>query len=131
MFLIDRAYALDPDFNRGALDEFYILALSALPESMGGDKTRVEEHFNRALEKSRGLMAGPYVSYAQSVLIPAQDYAAFKAYLEKALAVDSNADPGSRLMNIIAQRKAQSLLDTAADYFIDIDDGELWDTDEP
>jgi predicted anti-sigma-YlaC factor YlaD len=127
MFLIDRAYALDPDFNHGALDEFYILALSSLPESMGGDKTRVEEHFHRALEKSQGRMAGPYVSYAQSVLIPAQDYDSFKAYLEKALALDVDADPGSRLMNLISQRKAQNLLDTASDYFIDIDTGEEWD----
>ncbi|MDR2363771.1 MAG: TRAP transporter TatT component family protein [Spirochaetaceae bacterium] len=130
MFLIDRAYALDPDFNNGALDEFYILALSSLPESMGGDKTRAAAHFNRALEKSRGLLAGPYVSYAQAVSIPAQDYDTFKAYLEKALALDVDADPGSRLMNIIAQRKAQSLLDTASDYFIDIDDGEAWISDE-
>jgi predicted anti-sigma-YlaC factor YlaD len=130
MFLIDRAYALDPDFNHGALDEFYVLALSSLPESMGGDKTRVHGHFEKALEKSRGLLAGPYVAYAQTVSIPAQDYDGFKAYLEKALAVDINADPGSRLMNIISRRKAQNLLDTAADYFIDIDDGELWD-DEP
>ncbi|MDR2630403.1 MAG: TRAP transporter TatT component family protein [Spirochaetaceae bacterium] len=130
MFLIDRAYALDPDFNHGALDEFYILALSSLPESMGGDKTRVEEHFNRAVEKSGGLLAGPYVSYAQAVSIPTQDYDAFKAYLEKALAMDVDADPESRLMNIIAQRKAKNLLDTASDYFIDIDNGEEWDSYE-
>jgi predicted anti-sigma-YlaC factor YlaD len=130
MFLIDRAYALDPDFNHGALDEFYILALSSLPESLGGDKTRVETHFNRALEKSQGLLAGPYVSYAQAVSISAQDYDTFKAYLEKALALDVDADPRSRLMNIIAQRKAQSLLDTASDYFIDIDDSEEWISDD-
>ncbi|MDR2068869.1 MAG: TRAP transporter TatT component family protein [Spirochaetaceae bacterium] len=130
MFLIDRAYALDPDFNHGALDEFYILALSALPESMGGDKTRVDEHFHRALEKSQGLLAGPYVSYAQAVSIHAQDYDTFKAYLEKALDVDVDADPESRLMNIIAQQKAQNLLDTASDYFIDIDTGEEGDSYE-
>jgi predicted anti-sigma-YlaC factor YlaD len=129
MFLVDRAYALDPDFNHGALDEFYILALSSLPESMGGDKSRVEVHFNRALEKSQGRMAGPYVSYAQAVAIPAQDYDTFKTYLEKALALDVNVDPDSRLMNIITQRKAQSLLDSVSDYFIDYDNGEEWDSE--
>jgi predicted anti-sigma-YlaC factor YlaD len=129
MFLIDRAYALDPDFNYGALDEFYVLALSSLPESMGGDKSRVEFHFNRALEKSQGRLAGPYVSYAQSVAIPSQDYDTFKTYLEKALTLDVDADPGSRLMNIIAQRKAQSLLDSVSDYFVDFDNGEEWDSE--
>jgi predicted anti-sigma-YlaC factor YlaD len=129
MFLIDRAYVLDPDFNHGALDEFYILALSSLPESMGGDKSRVEFHFNRALEKSHGRLAGPYVSYAQSVAIPAQDYDTFKTYLEQALTLDVDADPSSRLMNIIAQRKAQSLLDSVSDYFVDFDNGDEWDSE--
>ncbi|MDR3161037.1 MAG: TRAP transporter TatT component family protein [Spirochaetaceae bacterium] len=122
MSWINRAYELDPDFNHGALDEFYITALSALPESIGGDKTRAELHFQRALEKSGGLLAGPYVSYAQSVLIPTQDYGAFKAMLEKALSLDVDADPPNRLVNILAQKKARLLLETAADYFLETED---------
>ena len=124
MAWINRAYELDPDFNNGALDEFYILALSALPESMGGDKTKVAVHFDRALEKSRGLAAGPYVSYAQAVLIPAQDYEGFKANLGKALALDVDADPPNRLVNILAQKKARLLLDTAYNYFLEAEEDE-------
>jgi predicted anti-sigma-YlaC factor YlaD len=124
MAWINRAYELDPDFNNGALDEFYILALSALPESMGGDKTKVSVHFDRALEKSRGLLAGPYVSYAQAVLIPAQDYEGFKANLEKALSLDADADPPNRLVNILAQKKARILLDTAYNYFLEAEEDE-------
>jgi predicted anti-sigma-YlaC factor YlaD len=122
MAYIDRAYELDPDFNNGALDDFYVLALSSLPESMGGDKTRVEVYYQRSLQKSKGLLAGPYVSYAQSVAIPMDDYESFKSCLEKALAIDPDKDPANRLVNIISQRKAQSLLDHTYDYFIDIDD---------
>jgi predicted anti-sigma-YlaC factor YlaD len=124
MAWINRAYELDPDFNNGALDEFYILALSALPESLGGDKTKVAVHFDRALEKSRGLLAGPYVSYAQAVLIPAQDYEGFKANLEKALSLDVDADPPNRLVNILAQKKARLLLDTAYNYFLEAEEDE-------
>jgi hypothetical protein len=124
MFYIDRAYELDPDFNNGALDDFYVLALSSLPESLGGDKTKVEPHFRLAVEKSGGRLAGPYVSYAQSVSIPAQDYDTFRKYLETAIALALKTDRANRLMNIISLRKAQALLDNAADYFIDIDDGE-------
>ncbi|GHV49185.1 lipoprotein [Spirochaetia bacterium] len=127
MFYIDRAYELDPDFNNGALDDFYVIALSALPESLGGDKTKVEPHFRLALEKSEGKLAGPYVSYAQSVSIPEQDYDTFKKYLEKALALNIRVNPANKLVNIISQRKARSLLDNAVDYFIDIETDDFED----
>ena len=115
--MIARAYELDPDFNNGAIDDFYILFYSALPETLGGDKSKVEVHFKRALEKSRGLAAGPYVSYAKAVCIPAQDYDGYVENLEKALAIDLDEDPSNRLVNTLSQRKARYLLDTAYDYF--------------
>jgi predicted anti-sigma-YlaC factor YlaD len=116
--MIARAYELDPDFNRGAIDEFYILFYASLPEILGGDMARAEVHFQLALEKTQGLSAGPYVSYAQAVCVPAQDYDAFKANLEKALAIDPDGDSANRLVNVISQRKARHLLDTAYEYFI-------------
>jgi predicted anti-sigma-YlaC factor YlaD len=136
--LIARAYELDPDFNRGAIDEFYLLFYGSLPPAMGGNPARAVEYFERAVEKSRGLSAGPYVSYAQSIAIPAQDYPGFKANLEKALAVDPDVDRDNRLVNILAQRKARFLLDNAPAYFIDLgedaalyaDDGYYIDNEE-
>jgi predicted anti-sigma-YlaC factor YlaD len=129
--LIDRAYQLDPDFNNGAIDDFYVLLLASLPPEMGGDKSLAEEHFRRAVEKSKGLAAGPYISYAESICIPAQDYEHFKENIEKALAVDPSKDPANRLVNIINQRKAQYLLDNASRYFIDIGDEDFdWGDDE-
>jgi predicted anti-sigma-YlaC factor YlaD len=115
--MMARAYELDPDFNNGAIDDFYILFYASVPESVGGDKAKAETHFKRALEKTRGLSAGPYVSYATSICVPAQDYDGFKENLEKALAVDTEEDSDNRLVNIIAQRKAKHLLDTAYEYF--------------
>jgi len=115
--MIARAYELDPDFNNGAIDDFYILFYAALPETMGGDKAKAEIHFTRALEKSHFLAAGPYVSYAKAICIPAQDYDGFKENLEKALAIDPDEDPSNRLVNILSQRKARHLLDTAYEYF--------------
>jgi predicted anti-sigma-YlaC factor YlaD len=128
--LVNRAYELDPDFNSGALDDFFVLAYASLPESMGGNKSLVDTHYQRALEKSGGRLAGPYVSYAQAVSIPAQDYDTFKMCLETALALDPEADPSSRLVNIISQRKARYLLDNAGLYFIDFDTGEIWEDED-
>ncbi|MDR2618471.1 MAG: TRAP transporter TatT component family protein [Treponema sp.] len=115
--MIARAYELDPDFNNGAIDDFYILYYASLPEALGGDKAKAEVHYHRALEKTKGQSAGPYVSYATAVCVPAQDYDTFKENLEKALAVDTDADPSNRLVNIISQKKARFLLDTAYNSF--------------
>jgi predicted anti-sigma-YlaC factor YlaD len=115
--MIARAYELDPDFNNGAIDDFYILYYASLPEALGGDKAKAEVHYRLALEKTKGLSAGPYVSYATAVCVPVQDYEAFKENLEKALAVDVNAEPSNRLVNIISQKKARFLLDTAYNFF--------------
>lgn len=122
--LIDKAYQMDPDFNSGAIDDFYILFYSSVPESMGGDKALAELHFRKALEKSKGMNAGPYVSFAQAVCVPAQDYPAFKDNLHKAMEIDVNANPSSRLVNIIAQRKAAYLISIADKLFIDIGEDE-------
>jgi predicted anti-sigma-YlaC factor YlaD len=125
--LVDRAYELDPNFNSGALDDFFVLFYASVPEAMGGDKTKARQHYELALQKSGGKLAGPYVSWAQAVLIPAQDYASFKTCLETALALDPEADPANRLVNVISQRKARYLLDNAGQYFIEFDSGDDWD----
>ena len=125
--LVERAYEMDPDYNSGALDDFLLLYYASVPESMGGDKDKAEIYFKRALEKSKGLLAGPYVSYAQAVSIPAQDYDTFKECLQAALAVDPDADPANRLVNTINQRKARYLLDSAARLFISIGEDDFWD----
>jgi predicted anti-sigma-YlaC factor YlaD len=115
--MVQRAYELDPDFGVAALDEFFILFYAALPELLGGDKERAQFHYQRALEKTGGNSAGAYVSYAQMLCVPAQDYETFKDCLEKALAIDPDADPSTRLVTIITQRKARWLLDNAYNYF--------------
>jgi predicted anti-sigma-YlaC factor YlaD len=128
--LVERAYELNPDFNSGALDEFLLIYHASIPEAMGGDKSKIEYHYQKALEKSKGLTAGPYVTYAQSVSIPAQDYDKFKGLLEKALSIDPDKDTSNRLVNILAQEKARYLLDNAALFFIEFDTGDNWDDEE-
>jgi predicted anti-sigma-YlaC factor YlaD len=100
---------------------------ASIPDTMGGDKSKIEYHYQKALEKSKGLSAGTYVTYAQTVSIPAQNYDKFKELLEKALSIDPDAVPSNRLVNIIAQQKARYLLDSAAFFFIDFDTGDDWD----
>jgi predicted anti-sigma-YlaC factor YlaD len=119
--MIARAYELDPDFNNGAIDDFYIQFYAAMPEILGGDKSKVEDHFRKALEKSGYKSAGPYVSYAKSICVPAQNYEGFKDNLEKALAIDPDEDTSNRLVNILTQKKAKYMLDNAYEFFSFLD----------
>ncbi|MCL2093226.1 MAG: TRAP transporter TatT component family protein [Treponema sp.] len=115
--MMARAYELDPNFNTAAIDEFYVLFYAALPENMGGDRARAEWHFNQALEKTQGLSASTYVSWAMVVNVSDQDYESFQANLYMALAIDPDEDPSTRLLNILAQRRARHLLETAHEHF--------------
>jgi len=127
--LVERAYELNPNFNNGALDEFLLLFNASVPEAMGGDPSKIDLYFDRAIEKSGGLSAGTYVAYAQSVCIPAQDYDSFRELLETALAIDVDLSPSNRLVNVISQRKARYLLDSAYLFFLGIDDDYDWDAE--
>ena len=115
--MMARAYELYPDFSNGAINEFYILFYGSLPENMGGDRAKAEIHFQRALEKTNFLSASAYVSFAQAVAVPAQDYEAFRENLSKALAIDPDENPSTRLLNILAQRRARFLLENADEFF--------------
>ena len=114
--MIHRAYELDPDYGGAALDEFFIIFYSSLPAAMGGDAEKAEIHFRRALQKNSNS-AGAYVSYAQLVCIPAEDYETFCECLESAIAIDPDIDKSNRLVNTINQRKARWLLDNAWMHF--------------
>jgi len=115
--MINRAYELDPDYGGASLDEFYIILYSSLPEMMGGDKEKAQYHFRKALKKTNGNSASAYISYAQSISVPAQDYDTFRDCLEEALAIDPNANVSTRLVTVIGQKKARWLLDNAYIFF--------------
>ena len=115
--MIQKAYELDPDYGGATLDEFFIIFYASLPEGIGGDIDRAEYHFKKALEKTGGNSVSAYVSYAQLVCIPAEDYDTFSDCLEKATAVDIDLNPSTRLINIINQKKAAWLLENAWIYF--------------
>lgn len=107
--LLERAIALDPSWESGALHELMI-GLEALPELAGGSAARARAHFDRAVKLSEGQSAFAYVTMATSVAQPAKDRAEFERLLKAALAVDIEKRPAIRLANIIAQKRARFLL---------------------
>jgi predicted anti-sigma-YlaC factor YlaD len=115
--LLDRALEVDESYDDGALHTFLIAFEMASPTRRGDKAARARQHYERALELSKGHQAGPYVAYAESVLVPAGDRAGFEAALQKALAVNVDAEPSHRLQNLLLQRRAKWLLSRTASLF--------------
>jgi len=122
--MMRRALELDEDFEDGAIHEFFITYEGSRSEAMGGSAKRALEHFDRVVSLTRGEKASPYVLLASSVAVRKQDYKMFRKLLHKALAIDPDAVPEWRLANILAQEKAQWLLDHSAELFLDYEETE-------
>jgi len=116
--LMEKALALEPDFNDGAIHEFYIQYYGALPASMGGSRTKAREQYDLALKVSKGKLASPYVAYATAIDIPTQNLAEFTELMKKALAINPDAMPDTRLQNIISQQEAQWYMAHLDQFFI-------------
>jgi len=112
---MNRALALDEDFDGGAVHEFMITFDAARSEGAGGGVKSAKVHFDRALELNGGTKAGPYVSWAEGVCVAQQDRACFDAMIGKALAVDPDKVKAFRLSNTISQRRAEWLRGRASD----------------
>lgn len=117
--LIDRALELDESYEAGAIHSFLIGYEMIRQGAEGEPEARARKHFARAVELSEGLQAGAYVALAESVSVETQNKKEFKELLEKALAVDVDARPEWRLLNIVMQRRATWLLGRTGDLFLE------------
>lgn len=109
--LVYRAYELNPDYDEGALHDFLITYEGGKPAAMGGSEKKAKEHFDRALVLNHGQSASTYVNYAEAVDVKNQNKEEFEEMLNKALAIDPDKKPGTRLVNLITQKRARWLLD--------------------
>jgi hypothetical protein len=107
--LFTRALELDEGWESGAIHEAMI-AVEGLPFLLGGSPVRAKEHFDRAVALARGQSAFAYLTLATSVAQPAKDKAEFEKLLKSAIAVDISQRPSIRLANLIAQKRARTLL---------------------
>ena len=116
--LMDRALALDEDFDHGAIHSFLITFELARPGAATDGVAKARQHFKRAVELSGGNQAGPFVALAENVAVKQQNAAEFKALLDQALAVKVDARPEWRLVNTIMQSRAKWLLGRMDDLIL-------------
>lgn len=117
--LLDRALELDEAWGEGALHEAMIFFEGGRSDAMGGSVERATTHYLRAVELSSGLRASPFVTYAETVSVRNQNRSEFVETLGKALEVDPDALPESRLLNLVMQRRARWLLERIDRLFLD------------
>ncbi len=116
--MIDRALALDESFGDGSIHGFLIGYELSRPGGGADAAARSRKHYDRALALAGGCQAGPYVTWAEAVSVQNQNLAEFKDLLGKALAIDVNARPENRLLNLVMQRRARWLLSRVDDLFL-------------
>ncbi len=122
--LMFKVLELDETYDNGGVHGFFLAYYGALPEAMGGNEEKARYHFNKALEYSNNQSAAPYVALASTVCINNQYVDEFRNLLNSALEINVDEIPETRLLNILAQRKAQWFLDHI-DYFFLLDEGEF------
>lgn len=117
--LLDRASALDPDWNHGALHELHLAYEMVRPGAGAEGVKRARFHFQRAVELQGGRRASPFVSLAETVCVQEQNRAEFVALLERALAIDPATTPRNRLGNVAMQERARWLLSRVDELFLE------------
>jgi len=120
--MMERALELDERFGDGALHSFFIAYEMSRPGGTEDAAERARRHFDRAIALSGGGQAAPWVALAEEVCVQKQDLKGFRAALEKALAVDADAKPEWRLVNLVMQRRAKWLLGRADQLFLKTED---------
>lgn len=79
---------------------------------------KTDFHFSRSVELSGNSHAGVYIAYASGAGIKLNNPDLYLKYLNKALEINPDDFPESRLANTIAQDKAGRLIDGIGDIFI-------------
>jgi predicted anti-sigma-YlaC factor YlaD len=116
--LIDRALVLDDGYDNGAIHTFLITYEMSRQGVAGDAAARSRQHFDQAMKLSGGQEAAPLVSLAESVSVQKQDAKGFDSLLQQALAINPDAHPETRLVNLVMQRRARWLLSRKSELFL-------------
>ena len=114
--LLHRSRELDDTVDDGVVYDY----LSIYEVSrVGGSIEKGREYYEHAL--AIGPERGPVLwsTWAETGSVASGDRAEFEALLRQALDFDIDSEPGSRLVNQVAQVRAAWLLENVEDYFLD------------
>ncbi len=114
--LLERYLEINDGSDDGAIHTYLGMLNTILPPSVGGEPEKGREHFERAIELSGGRDLGAKVSYAEGYARLLYERELHDTLLNEVIEADP-VEPGSTLLNVLAQRRAVELLESADDYF--------------
>ena len=115
--LMKRVLVLDEQFYFGGPHLFMGIWFASRPKMAGGDLTRAQHHFQKALEYSQGKFLMTQVYYADQYARKTFDRKLFVATLQHVLETPADKIPQLTLLNTVAHKKAKKLLEQVDSYF--------------
>jgi predicted anti-sigma-YlaC factor YlaD len=106
--MMNRGLDLDDRWEEGSFHQFKVQLAGAKVGEL--NQNLIRNHYERALELSQGRNAGLHLAYAEAVSVPTQNMSEFRSLVGQSLSIDPDQHPENRLINLIAHRRAQWLL---------------------
>ena len=114
--LFERYLEINDGSDDGSVYTYLGILNTLIPPALGGKTEEGREHFERAIALSGGKDLSAKVEYANSYARLMYERELHDRLLHEVLEADPEV-PGSTLLNVLAQRQARVLLETADDYF--------------
>ena len=114
--LFERYLEINDGSDDGAVHTYLGILNTLIPPALGGKTEKGREHFERAIAISGGRDLSAKVEYANGYARMLYERELHDRLLQEVLDADPEV-PGSTLLNVLAQRQARNLLETADDYF--------------
>ena len=115
--LMKRVLVLDEQFYYGGPHLFMGIWFASRPKIAGGDLSRAQHHFSKALELSQGKFLMTQIYYADQYAKKTFDKDLFVSTLNNVLNTPADQIPELTLLNTVAHKKAKKLLAEADEYF--------------
>ena len=116
--LLNTIVTIDSSWNKGAALVALISYTMNNPRISADEAAKISKKlFNSAVNASRGLDMGPYVTYAESVSKARQNKNEFIDLLNQALKIGISSDKDFRLTNTISRNRAEWLLENIDEFF--------------
>jgi hypothetical protein len=108
---------LDEKYYLGGSHMFYGVYYGGRPEMLGGEPEKAKQHFDRAIEISRGKYLLTKFLLAKYYAVRIQDKSLFEQTLEEIISAPKDLLPEQGLANQIAKRNAERWIGFADDIF--------------
>ncbi|MBN1571156.1 MAG: hypothetical protein JXA73_25195 [Acidobacteria bacterium] len=117
--MMNRGLELDESWEEGSFHQFKVQLAGAKVGEL--NQNLIRNHYERALELSQGRNAGLHLAYAEAVSVPTQNMSEFRSLVGQSLAINPDQHPENRLVNLIAHRRAQYLMNHIDELILEDD----------